>query len=185
VSRLQRPLLGLAAALVLGLHGVAGWGLSRAGGAAQRSTPQPPVVGVSLLIAADSDVGWQRARPGAPAAQALAPAGASDDPSPIQFLLSADVDLPARPVGTWTLDAESLSLLGLHSVVFDIWVDAQARALALRVVRIEPVALLNLKPLIEARLLQTPMVAAQLGGRAVAHQQRIELGWVRPPGGSV
>jgi hypothetical protein len=94
-----------------------------------------------------------------------------------EFLASDEVDEPARPLHAWALDAEALSSLGITRIVFDVWVDEHSALVALRVVRLEPAASAGLTPLVEARLADTLMTAALIGGRPVTHRQRIELAW--------
>jgi hypothetical protein len=114
-------------------------------------------------------------------AAAAAPAAAVQATQPAQrgpeFLGSDAVDEPSRPASAWALDADGLASLGITRIVFDTWVAAQAQVADLRVVAMEPASAASLVPLVEARLATTPMVAARKGGRPVAHQQRIDLGW--------
>ena len=171
--------LGLAAAL----HAAAGLGLAVKPAAA----PPPPRPAMALRwVAAPAPLAAPAA---AESATNTEPAGASalftspptgslvEASRGPEFLASDEVDEPARPLHAWTLDAEALSSLGITRIVFDVWVDEHSALVALRVVHLEPAASADLAPLVEARLADTLMTAALVGGRPVTHRQRIELAW--------
>jgi hypothetical protein len=177
--------LGFAAAL----HGVAGLGVVASLATAPAAAPPPRPVLEVRWIATPASPAQAITEPraitspaGPPASFAPPPADSlAEAPRGPEFLASDEVDEPARPLDAWTLDAEALSALGITRIVFDVWVDKHAALVGLRVVRMEPAASAGLAPLVEARLAGTPMAAALMDGRPVAHRQRIDLAWERTP----
>jgi hypothetical protein len=180
--------LGFAAAL----HAVAGLGVVASLATAPAAAPPPRPALELRWIATPASPAQTITEPTAitspagPPASFAPPAANSpaDAPRGPEFLASGEVDEPARPLDTWTLDAEALLALGITRIVFDVWVDEHAALVGLRVVRMEPATSADLAPLVEARLAGTPMAAARMGGRPVAHRQRIDLAWERTPGPS-
>ena len=175
---LKRVPLGLPlVAFVLSVHGAAGWMLSAAFEARPGGSPSRGLVTVFVLGSAEAV-----ARPPLSADE---PPGAGDSARhpaalPVEFHRSSEVDEAAHPVAGWSLDGEDLAALGVQRIEFEAWVDEQARIAAIQVRVVEPSSLASLAPLIEARLRQTPMVAARKAGKPVPHRQTIELGLTRP-----
>jgi hypothetical protein len=109
-----------------------------------------------------------------PPSTASAANEANDDTGAIRFYRSAEVEQRAEPESDWNLDIALLDVMGIDTLVFDVFTDRSGRVVDCTIV-LPDTLLAEARATIEQRLRDTIVKPAMRAGTAVATVQRIEI----------